>query len=59
MSFENATKNLKYDKRMIDWNINNNQISKEELKKHLDSLPDLAENVDLIKFNEEDAQEAH
>lgn len=59
MSFENATKNLKFDKRMIDWNLNNNQISQEDLKKHLETLPDLANNVDLIKFNEEEEQETH
>lgn len=50
MSIEKSLKNLKFDKRMIQWNINNKQLTQEELKKHLESLPDLGHQVDLINL---------
>lgn len=46
-------KNLKYDKRLLEWNVNNGQLSKEELKKHLDELPDLSSKIDLLRMSEE------
>lgn len=45
MSLDKAMKNLKYDKRLTEWNITNNQITKEDWQKHLESLPDLANEV--------------
>ena len=43
-------KNLKYDRRMTEWNINNGQMTREEFQKHLDSLPDLSHNVSLVNL---------
>jgi hypothetical protein len=45
MSLDKAMKNLKFDKRMIEWHQNNGQLSAEELKAHLASLPDVAHNI--------------
>ncbi len=53
MSLDKAMKNLKFDKRLTEWSLNNNQMTKDELKKHLESLPDLSSNIDLIKLGEE------
>lgn len=47
MSLDKAMKNLKFDKRLTEWHVNNGQLSKEELEAHLKSLPDMAHNVDL------------
>ena len=46
MSLAKANKNLKFDNRMTERNVSVGEMSKEELKKHLDSLPDLAHNVE-------------
>jgi hypothetical protein len=45
MSLDKAMKNLKFDKRLIEWHVNNGQLSQEELKAHLASLPDVGHNI--------------
>lgn len=55
-SSDHGMKNLKYDKRLLEWNLNNGLLSKEELKKHLDELPDLSSRVDLLRMGEERSQ---
>ena len=52
MSLDKALKNLKYDVRMTEFNVNQGQISKEELKAHLNSLPDLAHNAEQINLED-------
>lgn len=60
-SLNKANKNLKFDKRLTDWNLNNGHISREEWKKYLESLPDLAGRIDLINLSAEEKprQDAH
>jgi hypothetical protein len=53
MSAEQGNKSLKFDKRLLEWNMNNGQLSKEELQKHLEQLPDLSNRVDLLRMAEE------
>ena len=55
-SSDNSLKNLKYDNRMIEWMVNNGQITKEDLKKHMDELPDLTNKVDMLRMAEEKYQ---
>lgn len=52
MSLDKSLKNLKFDVRMTEFNVNVGQISKEELKAHLNSLPDLAHNAEQINLEE-------
>jgi hypothetical protein len=47
MSLDKSMKNLKFDKRMIEWSLNNGQLTQEELKAHLASLPDMGHNIAL------------
>ena len=57
MSLDKALKNLKYDVRMTEFNVNNGVISKEELKAHLDQLPDAganSEKLDIESNNDSD-----
>jgi tripartite-type tricarboxylate transporter receptor subunit TctC len=54
-SLDKAMKNLKFDKRMTEINLNNSQLTKEELKKYLEQLPDLAQNVDLLNMMDSDS----
>ena len=44
---------LKYDKRLIDLNVSRKRLTKDELKKHLDALPDLADNVIRVEIDNE------
>lgn len=46
MSLSVELEKLKYDKRLLDWNVSRGKISKDELKTYLGSLQDLASNVD-------------
>lgn len=53
MSLAKAVNNLKFDKRLTEWCINNGQMTKEDLKKYLESLPDLANQVDLVQMEDD------
>lgn len=53
MALSKEVEKLKYDKRLIDWNVSRGKFPKEELKKYLASLPDLASNVDHFGLGEE------
>lgn len=60
MSLANAMKNLKFDKRLTEWYINNGQLSKEELEAYLKTLPDMAHNIELSDSDSDsDSQEQH
>ncbi len=53
MSLSKEVEKLKYDKRLIDWNVSRGKFAKEELQKYLASLPDLASNVDHFGLGDE------
>ncbi|HEY8270308.1 MAG TPA: hypothetical protein VIG33_05425 [Pseudobdellovibrionaceae bacterium] len=53
MSLDKAMKNLKFDKRLTEWYINNGQLTKEELEAHLKTLPDMGHNVELADSQDE------
>lgn len=59
MSLHKSLKNLKFDKRLTEYNLNKGLLSQDELKKHLESLPDVGSKIDLINFKKEttDSQE--
>jgi hypothetical protein len=46
MSLSKELEKLKYDKRLTDWHVSRGKFPKEELKKYLESLPDLQSNVE-------------
>jgi tripartite-type tricarboxylate transporter receptor subunit TctC len=50
MSLDKALKNLKFDKRLTEYNLNKNLLTKEELAKHLQSLEDVGHKVDLVRL---------
>ena len=51
-------KKLKYDKRMINWNLRQKLLTEEEYKKHLSSLKDLSHlKAEEIKQEEENKEE--
>ena len=57
MSLDKAMKNLKFDKRLTEWYINNGQLTREELEAHLKTLPDMGYNVDLSDSSEDSESE--
>ena len=52
MSLYKAMKDLKFDKRLTEWNLSNGQLTKEELKKHLDALPDMKDKTEAIDLED-------
>ncbi|MEZ0391839.1 MAG: hypothetical protein ACAH59_06470 [Pseudobdellovibrionaceae bacterium] len=52
MALDKALKNLKFDARMTEFNLDNGVISKEELKAHLDSLQDSGANSEKLNIEE-------
>ena len=50
MSLSKAMKNLKFDKRMIEWNLRHGSFSKQELEEHLSSLPDIGDQAVPLDF---------
>jgi len=59
MSLDKAMKNLKFDKRLIEWYINNGQLTKEELEAYLKTLPDMAHNIDISESTDNESKEQH
>jgi hypothetical protein len=55
MSLSKEIEKLKYDKRLQEWYLSRGLMSAEELKKHLDSLQDLATNVEAFQLGDEAA----
>lgn len=53
-SLDKAMKELKFDKRLTELNLRNGTLTKEELKKHIDELPDLGNKVDLVSLTDND-----
>jgi hypothetical protein len=53
MSLYKEIEKLKYDKRLTDWQIRAGKITREDLNKHLQNLPDSADNVDSLRLSEE------
>ena len=48
MKLNNIIKNFKFDKRLIEWNLNNEIISVDEYEKYLQSLLDLSDKKEEI-----------
>jgi hypothetical protein len=52
MSFEKANLKMKFDIRMLEYNLAQGIITKEELEKHLASLPDESENTVAVTLDD-------
>ena len=51
-------KGLKYDKRMINWNLRQKIITKEEYKKHLSELKDISHLKDTMKESQGESDQS-
>jgi hypothetical protein len=52
MSLDKAMKNLKFDTRMIEYNINNGLLTNEELQKHIQALQDIADQSETLNIED-------
>lgn len=62
MSLAKANKNLKWDTRLTERNLSVGEVSPEDLKKHLEQLPDLASNTETFTIdgkNSSSSEESH
>ena len=53
MSLDKSLKNLKFDKRLTEYNLNKGLLTQDELKKHLDTLQDLGSKIDLVSLKKD------
>lgn len=53
MNLSKEIEKLKSDKRLTEWFVSRGHMTRAEQKKQLDSLPDLASNVEPFRFSEE------
>jgi hypothetical protein len=53
MSLGKEIQKLKQDKRLTEWHVNQGKMKKEEVKAHLDALPDLASNVEQFGLGDD------
>ena len=53
MSLSKELEKLKYDKRLLEWHVSRGKLSKDDAKKYLDALPDLASNVEYFGLGDE------
>lgn len=54
MSLYKAIQDLKFDKRLSDRQISTGQMTQEEWNQHLNKLPDMAHNVDVLDMENVD-----
>lgn len=61
MSLSDSLKKLKFDTRLTEWYMKNNLLTPEELKKSLESLPDVSANIDISSDDDVDVtpEETH
>lgn len=62
MALNEALKKLKFDTRLTEWYLKNNLMTPEELKNHLNELPDVGNNIDISSDDDEvppSADETH
>ena len=54
MSLNKALQDLKFDKRLLDLNLKQGRITKEEFEQFQKSLPDLQESCEKLDIEKED-----
>ncbi|MEK7355362.1 MAG: hypothetical protein AAB250_02870 [Bdellovibrionota bacterium] len=59
MSLSKELEKLKSDKRLTDWHLSRGRVTKEEVKKMLDALPDLSSNVEKVNLGHADDSDAN
>jgi len=53
MSLDKAMKNMKFDSRMLEINLRTGTLTKEEIKKYLEQLPDSGSNCEKLDLEED------
>ena len=58
MDLKDATENLQFDVRMIEMNLKNGSITKEQYQQYLSSLNDIADEAQKLELEEDVEAEA-
>jgi hypothetical protein len=53
VSLDKSLKNLKFDKRLTEYNLNKGLLTQDELKKHLETLQDVGSKIDLVSLKKD------
>jgi hypothetical protein len=54
MSLDKATLNLKFDKRLIEWNLHNGQLTEEEYNEYIQKMPDCKDICEPLSLEDYD-----
>lgn len=54
MGLKDALKEKSFDTRLVDWNIANGVVSKQEYEQHLQNLKDISVNAEALEISDED-----
>ncbi len=57
MSLHKALKNLKFDKRLTEYNLNKGLLTKEELQQHVGSLQDISDKAGIVNLSRNDSDD--
>ena len=52
-NLDKALDSLKFDSRMVEWNVQNGVITNEQLQTHLSQLKDMSPQIEKLEFNED------
>lgn len=53
VSLSKEIEKLKFDKRLMDWNLKHGKLSKDDVKKHLATLLDCSANMEHLVLGDE------
>ena len=53
-SFQKAINIIKFDKRLIEWNLRNGYLNEAEYEEYLKKLPDLSASTQKVDFEDQD-----
>jgi hypothetical protein len=59
MALDNDLDTLKYDSRLYEFQLRHGQLTKAEIEKHLNNLPDSASNVSKVQLFDESKTNGH
>lgn len=59
MALDNDLDTLKFDNRLVEFQIRHGQLTKAEVEKHLSNLPDSASNVSKVQLFDESKTNGH
>jgi hypothetical protein len=57
MSLDKSLQAMKFDTRLVDINLRSGALTKEDLKKHIEQLPDLTDKCEKLNLEDSSSEE--